>query len=236
MRNGYTNYANAWPSYSYSRSSLTGLGIRHFGRYAELSGGQRSELDGGEHASAGARFRRSIGPSPAARINYSYTQSGTALAIGTPTPRNFASNEYAGYVSDSWRVQPGLTLTYGLRYENNTPPWETNGLQTSPTFALQDFWAQRLGGALAGIPSSQLPNARNTYSLIGPANGQPSWFGRQNQNFAPGLRLPTARSPIAAWEPRSWARAACSAPAAVSSMTASAATWWCSSIIRIPLA
>ena len=26
VRNGYTNYANAWPTYSYSRSNLTGLG------------------------------------------------------------------------------------------------------------------------------------------------------------------------------------------------------------------
>ena len=73
--------------------------------------------------------------------------------------RNFATNEYAVYVSDSWRVKPGLTITYGLRYENNTPPWETNGLQVAPTFSLQDFWAQRLAGAAAGIPSYLLANA-----------------------------------------------------------------------------
>ena len=86
-------------------------------------------------------------------INYSYTQTGSATAIGVPRVRDFATNEYAGYVSDSWRMKPGLTLTYGLRYENDSPPWETNGLEVAPTFSLQNFWAQRVAGAANGIPS-----------------------------------------------------------------------------------
>ena len=111
-----------------------------------------------------------------------------------PRTRNFATNEYAGYVADSWRIKPGLTFTYGLRYENDTPPWETNGLEVAPTFSMQDFWAQRVGGALDGIPSYALPNAENSYSLVGPANGGTTgWFGRQNANFAP--RLAIAYSP-----------------------------------------
>ena len=192
-RNGYTNFANAWPSYSYSRSNLTGLG-------SDLLAGVQNYLAANGMNSTVANtqavqraFGDLLGLVSTGSINYSYTQSGTALPIGVPTTRNFATNEYAAYVSDSWRVKPGLTVTYGLRYENNTPPWETNGLQTAPTFSLQDFWGQRLAGAAAGIPSYQLANARNTYSLIGPANGQPSWFGRQNDNFAP--RLAVAYSP-----------------------------------------
>jgi hypothetical protein len=192
-RNGYTNFANAWPTYSYSRSSLTGLGSDLLSATQSYlaANGLNSTVANTQALQRG--FGDLIGAISGGSINYSYTQTGTALAIGVPTTRNFATNEYAGYVSDSWRVKPGLTLTSGLRYENNTPPWETNGLQTSPTFSLQDFWGQRLAGAALGVPSYLLANARNTYSLIGPANGKDSWFGRQNGNFAP--RLAVAYSP-----------------------------------------
>ena len=63
----------------------------------------------------------------------------------------------------------------------------------APTFNLQSFWAQRVAGAANGIPSFQLPNAELSYGLIGPVNNQPSWFGRDNNNFAP--RLAVAYSP-----------------------------------------
>jgi hypothetical protein len=193
VRNGYTNFSNAWPTYQYSRSQLTGLG-------SDLLAGVQSYLAANGMNSTVANtqavqrgFGDLLGLVSTGTMVYSYMKDGKARPIGTPSVRNFATNEYAVYVADSWRVKPGLTVNYGLRYENNSPPWETNGLQTAPTFSLQDFWAQRLGGAEAGIPSSQLPNARNTYSLIGPANGQPSWFGRNNLNFAP--RLSVAYSP-----------------------------------------
>ena len=193
VRNGYTNYANAWPSYSYSRSSLTGLGsdflaatqsyLTANGLNSTVANVQALERGGGDL----------LGMISGGSINYSYTQSGTATPIGVPRVRNFATNEYAGYVADSWRIKPGLTLTYGLRYENDAPPWETNGLQVAPTFSLQDFWGQRLAGAANGVPSAQLPNAMLSYGLIGPANNQPSWFGRDNNNLAP--RLAVAYSP-----------------------------------------
>ena len=192
-RNGYTNFANAWPTYSYSRSSLTGLGSDLLDRTQSYLAANGMNSTVANTQALQRAFGDLIGAISGGSVNYSYNQTGKALAIGLPTTRNFATNEYAGYISDSWRVKPGLTVTSGLRYENNTPPWETNGLQTAPTFSLQDFWGQRLAGAAAGVPSYQLANARNSYGLIGPANGQDSWFKRQNANFAP--RLSVAYSP-----------------------------------------
>ena len=193
VRNGYTNYANAWPTYSYSHTSLTGLGndfltdtqtfLTANGMNPTVANQQALE------AAAGALF----GVISSGSINYSYTQTGNALAIGLPRVRDFATNAYAGYVADSWRIKPGLTLTFGLRYENETPPWETNGLEVAPTLPLQDFWTQRLVGAAAGIPSYALANAEQSYGLIGPANGTASWYNRDNTNFAP--RLAIAYSP-----------------------------------------
>jgi hypothetical protein len=193
VRNGYTNFANAWPTYSYSHTTLTGLGndfLAETQAYLTAAGLNPSVANTQALTRAGGDL---LGVVSSGSINYSYTKSGNALAIGAPRVRNFATNEYAGYISDSWRMNPGLTLTYGLRYENDTPPWETNGLQVAPTFSLQDFWAQRLGGAAAGIPSFQLPNAELGYGLIGPANGKSSWFSRDNNNIAP--RFSIAYSP-----------------------------------------
>ena len=65
-------------------------------------------------------------------MNYAYDKTGKALPIGTPTVRNFATNEYAFYISDSWRLKPGLTLTSRILYENYTPPGETTRPQVTP--------------------------------------------------------------------------------------------------------
>jgi hypothetical protein len=195
VRNGYTNFANAWPSYSYSHTSLTGLGNDFLGdvqAYLSANGMNSTVANQQALEAAGPAL---LGVISGGSINYSYGLSGTALPIGAPRVRDFATNEYAGYVSDSWRVRPSLTLTYGLRYENDTPPWETNGLEVAPTLPLQDFWAQRLAGAANGIPSFELPNAEESYSLIGPAHNQQSWWGRDNNNFAP--RFAIAYSPQA---------------------------------------
>ena len=162
VRNGYTNYANAWPTYAYSRNNLTGLGSDFLAAtqsYLTANGMNSSVANTQALQRAGGDL---LGLISTGSINYSYTQTGNATPIGVPRVRDFATNEYAGYVADSWRIKPGLTLTAGLRYENVTPPWETNGLEVAPTFSLQDFWGQRLAGAAAGIPSFQLANAEET--------------------------------------------------------------------------
>lgn len=192
IRNGVTNFANAWPSYSFSRGNLTGLGsdwIAAVQAYVNGNGGNSTM----QNSQAVTRAAGDLfGIVSSGSMNYAYDKTGASLSIGTPTKRNFATNEYAFYLSDSWRAKRYLTLTGGLRYENNTPPWETNGLQVAPTIPLQNYWAARLGGAAAGIPS-YLSTPAESYGLIGPANGKPSWFARQNGLFAP--RVAFAFSP-----------------------------------------
>jgi hypothetical protein len=198
IRNGVTNYANAWPTYSFSRGSLTGLGsdwITAVQNYVNASGGNSTMQNSQAVTRAAGDL---LGIISGGSMNYAYDKTGTALPIGTPTKRNFATNEYAFYIGDSWRAKPYLTLTGGVRYENNSPPWETNGLQVAPTIPLQTYWAQRLGGSALGIPS-YLTTPTESYDLIGPANGKPSWFNRQNALFAP--RLAFAYSP----QGESWA-------------------------------
>ncbi len=189
VRNGYTNFANAWPTYGFGHTTLTGLGndfLADVQSYLAANGMNSAISNSQAVESASVDL---FGVVTTGSVNYSYGANGNALAIGLPRVRNFATNEYAGYISDSWRVKPGLTINYGLRYENDTPPWETNGLEVAPTFSLQNFWAQRVGGAAAGIPSYALPNAELSYGLIGPANNGVPLFNRDNNNFAPRLSL-----------------------------------------------
>jgi Carboxypeptidase regulatory-like domain len=186
IRNGVTNYANAWPTYSFSRGNLTGLGsdwIAAVQTYVNSTGGNSTM----QNSQAVTRAAGDLfGLISSGSMNYAYDKTGAALPIGTPTIRNFASNEYALYVGDSWRMNRSLTLTAGVRYENTTPPWETNGLQVAPTLPLQNYWSARLAGAASGIPSN-LSTPTNSYDLIGPVNGKPSWFARQNNLLAPRI-------------------------------------------------
>ncbi|MCL5744566.1 MAG: hypothetical protein M1541_11670, partial [Acidobacteria bacterium] len=63
----------------------------------------------------------------------------TNLRLGIPTQhivsigdvhRNFRNWDMQYYVGDNWRVRPDLTLTYGLRYQPVTTPYEVHHLNT----------------------------------------------------------------------------------------------------------
>jgi hypothetical protein len=62
-------------------------------------------------------------------------------------------------------------------------------VQVNTAQPLNQFFAERVGGQAAGIPSYALPSAQLVYDLSGPANGRPGWYNRDNNNFAPRLAL-----------------------------------------------
>ena len=114
---------------------------------------------------------------------YNYGRDANVLAQGVPTQRRFAINSYEFYLQDSWKVRPSLTLNYGLRYSLFSPPWETNGLQVSPTENLGAWLKQRESNMLAGRPSNlDTPIA---YDWSGPANGKPGFYDWDYRNLAP---------------------------------------------------
>ena len=74
---------------------------------------------------------------------YNYQRNGNPLAQGAPVTRHFAENGYEMYAQDTWKVRPNLTLTLGLRYSLFSPPWETTGLEVTPTENLGTWFGQR---------------------------------------------------------------------------------------------
>jgi hypothetical protein len=88
-----------------------------------------------------------------------YTRSGKDLTLGKIGDSAFDKSiipSYDLYVSDTWHLKPSVTLTYGISYNLEMPPYEINGKQVSlvdpdgkPVVAA-DYLAQREKAALAG--------------------------------------------------------------------------------------
>ncbi len=121
---------------------------------------------------------------------FRFNRDGSALPDGAPVRRNFADKEYELYAMDSWRVRPGLTVTYGLRYSISPPIHEVNGNQVSPTVNLGDWFTYRgdLGGA--GLPQSL---AGPLSFVLSDSKGGSPLYNMQKKNFAP--RFAFAYSP-----------------------------------------
>jgi hypothetical protein len=83
--------------------------------------------------------------------NYNLDKSGNAQPQGAPVNRRYGLDWYEFYGQDTWRVKPNLTLTYGLRWSFFPAPWETNGLQTYPTFGLGTQFNQNVKNMNQGI-------------------------------------------------------------------------------------
>src|SRR5713226_7508742 len=50
--------------------------------------------------------------------------------VGTPLHQNTIVDSYSLYASDSWRIKPSLTVTLGLNWGVQLPPYESSGEQT----------------------------------------------------------------------------------------------------------
>jgi len=88
-----------------------------------------------------------------------YTRAGANLALNaplTPASDKVTIPYYNVYFSDSWKVKPSLTLTYGLGYTLEMPPTEASGKQVvvvdaaDEPIGIEDYLTQRKAAALKG--------------------------------------------------------------------------------------
>jgi Carboxypeptidase regulatory-like domain len=121
--------------------------------------------------------------------NYNFTKTGSALPDGAAANRHFKSNEFEGYLQDSWRVRPNLTVTVGARYTLLQPPYETSGTQVGTNSSLNNFFSQRAVAMQQGQTYAPLLN----FELIGQANGHKPYWAWDYKNIAPRLAF--------AWSP-----------------------------------
>ncbi len=112
-------------------------------------------------------------------------QSASLLPDGAFINRHFSANEWEGYLQDSWRVFPNLTITYGVRYTLLQTPYEVNGQQTAPTIDTHAWFLERGQAASQG----QIYEPNLSFAPNGHANGRPGYWPVQKNNFAPRLAI-----------------------------------------------
>jgi hypothetical protein len=81
----------------------------------------------------------------------------SAIAFGN-ADKYFRGDSYAAYVTDDWRVRPSFTLTFGLRWEYETPVREARGrlvnLDVAPGFTAVGPVLAGETGSVTGTPYS----------------------------------------------------------------------------------
>ena len=123
--------------------------------------------------------------------NYNLDRNGNVLPEGAPVTRNYGLNSYEFYGQDTWRIKPSFTLTYGVRWSLFPPPWETNGLQTSPTFGLGTQFGLNVKNMQQGLGYTSEPPI--AFGLGGPVNNGKGFYPFEKTDFGP--RISVAYSP-----------------------------------------
>ncbi len=187
---------NNYPSYSYGRNTLKGLGsdintaARDFLRARTGAG----NLALSEATLATNSFGTLFGIINSYSGTYQYKVDGTTVPFGEPVVRVFGNEEYEMYIQDAWKVRKDLTVTAGLRYGIYQVPYEKNGVQVATTTGIDQYFAERVAASAAGIAGNAMPNAFLTFALSGPTRNGPGYYRRDKNNFAP--RLSMAWAPV----------------------------------------
>ena len=129
-----------------------------------------------------------------------YTRSGNDLALNPPNTPAYDQSTipfYNVYFSDTWKIRPTFTFTYGLGWTLEMPPTEANGKQielvdsADQPISTSAYLTQREAAALAG----QVYNPQIGYALVGnTANGLKYPYNPFYGEFSPRV--------AAAWNPQ----------------------------------
>jgi hypothetical protein len=121
--------------------------------------------------------------------NFTYDIDGNIVPSGTPTARDFRTQEYDAYVQDSWKMSPNFTLTYGMRYTISRPVYEKEGFETTTDIPLGEVFRLRQQASARG------QNYADPLTLVrsGPANNGPYMYDWDKNNFQPRIAF--------AWSP-----------------------------------
>jgi len=116
-------------------------------------------------------------------------------APGTPLQQHTVVDSDSLYASDSWRIKPSVTLTFGLNWGVQLPPYESSGEQTmvvddstGKVINFDDYMSKRESMALVG----QLYNPQLDYAPI-KATGRKYPYDPDWTNFSPRVAF--------AWNP-----------------------------------
>ncbi len=154
-----------------------------------------SDIDTSEYASSiyDNAFSTALAAFASSPTNFVFNNKGVAQPAGSGIAMSFRYYETEIYFGDTFKPTPHLTITYGVRYQNYTPPYETQGEQSFPQlnsngavtpFSFDAYFSDRDKQAAAGVSTNTaVPFLQ--YVLGGKVNNAPGFLYPQNNMFAP---------------------------------------------------
>ena len=121
-------------------------------------------------------------------LNYDLAQNPTPQDTGDIRKWRYYETEI--YAQDTWRLRNDLTLSYGLRWQFYSVPYETQGFQSVPNMDAATFFNNRKEAAAAGrfgTTSDVIPFV--VYTKGGKANHGAPYYQNDWKDFAPRLSL-----------------------------------------------
>jgi hypothetical protein len=112
-------------------------------------------------------------------LGYPSSSSGQAYFQGPAAPSNIRTKSFDGFLQDEWRATTRLTLTLGLRYDYNSPKYDTEG---------------RTYSVIPGLQSTVFPGAPPGLVFPGDQGAPRGLNFPDGRNFAPRFGF--------AWDPR----------------------------------
>jgi hypothetical protein len=129
-------------------------------------------------------FTLGLGRVAAITSNYNYTNAGTVLPNASGNVRRYRYFQTEAYVGDTWKLNKELTVTYGVRYQYYSVPFDTKGGEAIPNVGFNTYFASRIAQSAAGASgNASLPFL--SYNLGGSANNAPGFFQPNVHDFAP---------------------------------------------------
>jgi hypothetical protein len=136
-------------------------------------------------------FADTLGVLGAVSTNYNYNNQGAAQPAGSGGPRAYRFFQTEAYVGDTWKVTPHLTLSYGVRYQLYSVPYEVHGEESTPVDSVTGKPITFDSYVNARLAQSAANDTSNTglplYKIVlaGKANNGPNLYSPSYKDFAP---------------------------------------------------
>jgi hypothetical protein len=129
-------------------------------------------------------FALGLGHIAAVDTNYNYNAGGTAFPNGTGHLRRYRYYQTDLYLSDTWKITKSLTMTYGLRYQLYTVPYEVSGAESVENWGFDQYFGVRAAQSATGQSGDDaVPFI--TYSLGGKGNNAVPLYKPSYRDLAP---------------------------------------------------
>lgn len=130
-------------------------------------------------------YSTALGVLASVGANFNYNNKGQVLTQGSGLHSDYRYYEAEIYAGDTWKVTPDFTVSYGLRYQDYTTPYEIHGSQSvSNIGSFDSYFDARVKQSQGGVEgNSAVPLL--SWSLAGKVNNGKPFYQPFDKNFAP---------------------------------------------------